>query len=81
MLIIEKLLFDESSLEILLELDKPGVITRDPLGVKIKLFLSLFLKLEENDRSDINEIIQVFEKLFDFNLQPLNEEYFENKFP
>ena len=40
MLTIEKLLFDESSLEILLELDKPGVTINEPFGVKTKSFLS-----------------------------------------
>ena len=41
LLTIEESTWEESSLEILSELDKPGVITRDPFGVKMKLFLSL----------------------------------------
>ena len=38
LLTIEELLFEESSLEILLELDKPDVIIKAPLGVNAGKF-------------------------------------------
>ena len=40
---IEKELFVESSFDILLEFEIPGVITSFDLGLKINLFLSFFI--------------------------------------